>query len=452
MTLPPGPRMPSQLQGLGWWHRPTAFLERCRAKYGKRFTVRLPGQPPFVMISDPGEVKELFTAPPEVLHPGEGARILEPIVGSHSVILLDEGPHLRQRRLLLPAFQGERMQELTGLMEDMAEREVAGWPAGRPVELHSRFQALTLEIILRAVFGLGVGQRLDVLRERVKDILDFGSSPASLDPRLWHSFAGFGPYAHFTRARADADELIYAQIDERRRSGERRGDVLSMLLDARHEDDTEMSRPEIRDELMTALVAGHETTASELAFMFERLAREPRVLARLHEEIDDDAGDEYLTATINETLRRRPVLPNAEPRLVVKPVEVGGWHYEPGVVLVASAWLMHHDPDLYPQPFEFRPERFLDNPPGTYTWIPFGGGRRRCIGANFALLEMKLTVRAALRRFTIDPPREPERIRRRAITISPRNGACTVLRLRSGPSDGPSAAPERQAPASAAVH
>jgi cytochrome P450 len=384
------------------------------------------------MISDPGEIKQLFTAPAEVLHPGEGSRILEPVVGSHSVILLDEAPHLRQRRLLLPAFHGDRMQALTALMEELAEREVAGWHSGRPVELHPRFQALTLEVILRAVFGLGVGQRLDVLRSRMKDILDFGTSPASLDPRMWRSFGGFGPYARLVRARAEADRLIYEQIDERRRSGERRSDVLSMLLDARHEDGSEMSRQEIRDELMTALVAGHETTASELAFAFERLAREPRVLARLHEEIDDDSGDEYLTATIQETLRRRPVLPMAEPRLVKQPVEIGGWRYEPGVVLAASAWLVHHDPALYPEPFLFRPERFLDEPPGTYTWIPFGGGRRRCLGASFALLEMKLALRAALRSYTIEPPRHAERIRRRAITISPGNGALTVLRARSG--------------------
>ena len=167
MALPPGPRMPSFFQGLSWWHRPTAFMERCRDRYGKRFTIRLPSQPPFVMISEPDQLKELFTAPPDVLHPGEGARILEPIVGRHSVILLDEAAHLEQRKLMLPAFHGDKMQRLTGLMEELAEREVAGWPVGTPVELHSRFQALTLEIILRAVFGLDSGERLDALRDRL---------------------------------------------------------------------------------------------------------------------------------------------------------------------------------------------------------------------------------------------------------------------------------------------
>jgi cytochrome P450 len=425
MNLPPGPRLPATLQGLGWWHRPTAYMERCRARYGKRFTIRLPGQPPFVMISEPDQLKQLFTAPPDVLHPGEGARILKPIVGGFSVILLDEAAHLEQRKLMLPAFHGERMQRLTGLMEELAEREVASWPTGEAVELHPRFQALTLEIILRAVFGLDAGERLDALRARLTEVLEFGTSLASVNVRLQRTFGGVGPYARFTRVRAAADELVYEQIDNRRGSPDRGDDILSMLLDARHEDGSEMSREEIRDELMTALVAGHETTASELAWVFEALTREPRVLRRLQDEIEDDA---YLTATVQETLRRRPVLPQAEPRLVKQPVEIGDWRYEPGVVLAGSAWMVHHDPDVYPDPFAFRPERFLDEPPGTYTWIPFGGGRRRCLGASFAMLEMKVAIRAALRRHTLDPATRFERTRRRAITISPRRGATTVLR------------------------
>jgi cytochrome P450 len=427
MAVPPGPKLPALLQGLGWWYRPTAFLERCRARYGKRFTIRLPAQPPFVMISEPDEIEEIFKAAPDVLHPGEGARILEPVVGSYSVILLDEGPHLEQRKLLLPAFHGDKMRQLAGLMEGLAEEEAESWPTGQPFELHSRFQALTLEIILRAVFGLDAGERLDRLREWLTGILDFGTSIASVNPNLWRTFGGRSPYARFLRAREKADELVYEQIDERRRLGESRDDVLSMLLEARHEDGSEMSRQEIRDELMTALVAGHETTASELAWAFERLAREPRVLSQLHEEIDAEDEDGYLTATIQETLRRRPVLPQAAPRLVKKGVQIGDWHYEPGVVLAASAWLIHHDPDIYPEPFAFRPERFLDEPPGTYTWIPFGGGRRRCLGASFAMLEMKVALRAVLRRYSIEPASDPEPIRRRAITISPRRGGRTVL-------------------------
>jgi len=445
--------MPTFLQGMGWWNRPTAWLERCRARYGRRFTIRLPGQPPFVMISDPDELKQIFTAPADVLHPGEGARILEPIVGSHSVILLDESPHLEQRKLLLPAFHGDRMQALSGLMEELAEREVALWPDSEPFELHARFQALTLEIILRAVFGFQAGSQLETLRERMTEILDLGTSPASVNPHLQRPFGGLGPYSRMTRARAVADAIVHEQIDERRRSGERGDDVLSMLLEARHEDGSEMNRDEIRDELMTALVAGHETTASALAFAFTMLAAEPRVLETLHSELDSSDGDDaYLTAVIQETLRRRPVLPNAEPRLVKQPVTIGDWEYPPGVVLIANAWLVHHDPDIYPDPFAFRPERFLDEQPGTYTWIPFGGGRRRCLGASFAMLEMKLALRASLRRYTIEPAGERERTRRRGITISPRGGAQSVLRYReqvtaSGGNGAASAASKSASPA-----
>jgi cytochrome P450 len=436
MPLPPGPRAPSVIQGMAWWNRPTAWMEHCRAKYGKRFTIRLPSQPPFVMISDPDQLKQLFTAPPDVLHPGEGARILEPVVGSYSVILLDEAPHLEQRKLLLPAFHGDRMQKLAGLMEELAEREAASWPTGEPVQLHPRFQALTLEIILRAVFGLEAGARLDTLRERLTEVLEFGTSMASVNANWQRKFFGFGPYARFTRVREETDRLVYEQIDERRRSGERRDDVLSMLLDAKHEDGSDMTRGEIRDELMTALVAGHETTASALGFVFALLAHEQGVLPQVHSAIDSDDGDDYMTAVIQEALRRRPVLPQAEPRLAKKPVTIGDWDYEPGVVLAASAWLVHHDPDIYPDPFAFRPERFLGEQPGTYTWIPFGGGRRRCLGASFAMLEMKLAVRAALRRYTIEPAARLERTRRRAITISPRRGALTVLlpRAKAAPS------------------
>src|SRR5918999_394167 len=188
MKLPPGPRAPATIQGMGWWHRPTAYMERCRARYGKRFTIRLPTQPPFVMISEPEQLKELFTAPPDVLHPGEGARILEPVVGRRSVILLDEQPHLEQRKLLLPAFHGDKMEQLSGVMEELAEREVASWPAGEPVELHPRFQALTLEIILRAVFGLEAGSRLAALRKKLTEILEFGTSPTSVNRHFWRGF------------------------------------------------------------------------------------------------------------------------------------------------------------------------------------------------------------------------------------------------------------------------
>jgi cytochrome P450 len=434
MRLPPGPRQPSAIQTVGWWSRPIAFLERCRARYGKRFTIRLLSTPPFVMLSDPDELKELFTAPPEVLHPGEGARILEPVVGKNSVILLDEREHLEQRKLMLPAFHGERMERLADLMTEVAEQEAARWPRGEPIALHPRLQGLTMEVILRAVFGLDEGDRLEGLRARLTEILALGSGPTGMLPFLQLNLGRLTPWARFVRLREEADALIYELIEERKHDPSERNDVLSMLLAARHEDGSPMSPQELRDELMTLLVAGHETTASELAWAFERLAREPVVLERLVDEIDRDDGDAYLTATVQETLRRRPVLPNAAPRLVKQPVEIGGWSYPPGVCVIANAYLVQHDPEIYPEPYEFRPERFLEEAPGTYTWIPFGGGRRRCLGASFATLEMKLVLRSVLSQSEVRAGGDGlELSRRRSITLSPGRGATTVLRERTRP-------------------
>jgi hypothetical protein len=423
--------MPVLLQTLGTWARPMAFLERSRRRYGRRFTVRLIGQPPMVMISDPQEIKEVFQASPEVLHPGEGARILEPLVGRHSVILLDEGPHLEQRKLMLPAFHGERMQRLSGLMTEIAEHELESWPREEVLVLHPRLQRLTLEIILRAVFGLERGSRLDALRDLLTRILAFSESPLSLLPPLPRALSKFGPPAVLERLIAQADELIYTLIDERRREEVEGDDVLALLLAARREDGSPMTPEELRDELMTALVAGHETTASQLAWAFERLAHEPAVLGRLQDELDRSEEESYLTATINEILRLQPVLPNAEPRLVKQPVEIGGVLYPPGVALFANAYLVHHDPAIYPDPYALRPERFLGEQPGTYTWIPFGGGRRRCLGASFALQEMKIVLRAVLQRCELRPAgARRERTRRRSITISPAEGCRVILRDR----------------------
>jgi cytochrome P450 len=327
------------------------------------------------------------------------------------------------------------MQRLSGLVDEVTEREIATWPRGEPLALHGRLQALTMEVILRAVFGLDPGPRLDGLRERLTAMLQFSSNPLSLLPSIQRLLGERGPYGGFFRLREEADALLFELIDERRADGSERDDVLAMLLEARHDDDgSPMSPQELRDELMTLLVAGHETTASELAWAFTRLAREPEVRARLAEDVDGDDG-EYLAATINETLRRRPVLPNAAPRLVKRPIEVGGWTYEPGedpgVCLVVNSYLVHHDAEIYPDPYAFRPERFLDQEPGTYTLIPFGGGRRRCLGASFAILEMKAVLRAVFRDLELSPAGDGlELTRRRAITVSPRDGARAVLRTR----------------------
>ena len=342
---------------------------------------------------------------------------------------------MEQRKLLLPAFHGERMLRLTGLMTEIAEREVATWPRDEVVRLHPRLQRLTLEIILRAVFGLERGRRLEELRDLLTGTLAFAESPLSVLPAFGRYLGRVLPsFRRFNELSARSDRMIFELVDERRAaadSGAEGDDVLAMLLAARHEDGSTMSDQEIRDELMTALVAGHETTASQLAWAFERLAREPRVTARLTEELDAGDSDEYLTATIQEIMRLRPVLPNAEPRLTKQPVEIGGVRYPPGVALLASAFLVHRDPEIYPEPHAFRPERFVGNPPGTYTWLPFGGGRRRCLGASFALQEMKVVIRAVLARCELSPAGgRPETTGRRSITFSPSRGASVVLRDR----------------------
>src|SRR4051794_2400970 len=255
--LPPGPRWPSLVQTIGWWNRPLAFHETCRRRYGKRYTVRLLGAPAFVIHSDPDHIREIFTAPPDVLHPGEGASILAPVVGTSSVILLDEGAHLSQRKLMLPAFHGEKMDALRGLVQDVTERDVAAWPTGSEVALHPRLQGLTLEVILRAVFGLDQGPRLEAMRAALTDILDFATQPMTLIPDLQRELGGFSPWAKFVKMRKVADDLVYEEIEERRARGDEDGDdVLAMLLAARHEDGSPMSAKELRDELMTMLVAG----------------------------------------------------------------------------------------------------------------------------------------------------------------------------------------------------
>ena len=431
-SLPPGPSYPAALQMAGFWTRPLAFLERCRARYGPRFTVRLPFTPPFVMLTSPEEIKQVFTAPAEVLHPGSGARVLEPVVGRNSVILLDEGAHMEQRRLMLPAFHGERVERLGALVEDVTERTVASWPTDRPLHMHKEFQSLTLEIVLRAVFGLDPGPRMDALRARLGEMLKFGEKPISLlpprpDSTLARLAERVGPFAEFVRQQREADELIFELVNERRGQTQDRDDVLAMLLGARHEDGSPMSDQELRDELMTLLVAGHETTASTLAWCFDRLARDREVVDRLRQD-----GEGYETATIQEALRCRPVLPNVAPRLVVSPVEIGGWSYPAGVCLVPNAYLVQHDPHIYPEPYVFRPERFLAESPGTYSWIPFGGGRRRCLGASFAMLEMKIVLRSVVRDRDLEAVGQRfERPRRRNITIAPAQGCLMRLPLRA---------------------
>jgi cytochrome P450 len=430
MSLPPGPG-PIPLNLLGWTLRPVPFMEQCRARYGDRFTVDLgPPEGKWIFLTQPDEIRELFSAPADVLHPGEGARVLEPVVGSRSVLLLDGAEHLAQRKLMLPAFHGERMRALTGVMEEVAVAEVAGWRPGTPFTLHERTQALTLEVILRAVFGMAAGPQLDELRTTLKQLLDLGASPLTLLPLFRRNLGRLTTWQRFVEVRDRADELILALIEERRRTGEEGDDVRTMLLAARDEAGQPMTDRELRDELVTLLVAGHETTASALSWGFEQLVRAPGTLARVTDAaVADDTA--YLEATVKEILRRRPVLPIAQPRRIKQRVEIGGHTYEPGPALIGCIYLVHHDPRLYPEPYAFRPERFLDGAPGKFSWIPFGGGVRRCLGASFAQLEMRIALKAILEQVEVASALDGrEGIGRRSITLSPRRGTPISVRPR----------------------
>jgi cytochrome P450 len=416
---------------LGWTLRPVPFMEQCRARYGDRFTVDIgPPEGKWIFLTQPDEIREMFSAPADVLHPGEGARVLEPVVGPRSVLLLDGAEHLAQRKLMLPAFHGERMRALTGVMEEVAAAEVAGWRPGEPFTLHERTQALTLEVILRAVFGVAAGPRLDELRTTLKQLLDLGASPLTLLPLFRRNLGRLTTWQRFVEVRDRADALILALIGERRRTGEEGDDVMTMLLAARDEAGQPMTDRELRDELVTLLVAGHETTASALSWGFEQLVRAPATLERVTQAaVADDTP--YLEATVKEILRRRPVLPVAQPRRIKQPVEIGGHTYEPGPALIGCIYLVHHDERLYPEPYAFRPERFLDGTPGKFSWIPFGGGVRRCLGASFAQLEMRIALRAILGQVGVASALDGrEGIGRRSITLSPRRGTPISVRPR----------------------
>ncbi len=404
------------------------MLYSCQDRYGDVFTIRLAHEGTWVILADPAAIKQVFTGDPRVFHAGEGNQILAPILGRNSVLVLDEKPHMSQRKLLLPPFHGERMQGYEATMREIAEREIEGWPTGVPHKLRPRMQAMTLEIILRTVFGVREGGRMRELRGALRDFLDLTTNPRLLLPVLLVGpgrVRGLGPF----RRRIDrVDALIYAEIAERRRAAdlEERDDVLSMLIEARHEDGSPMSDEEMRDELLTLLVAGHETTATSLAWAAERLARHPDKLERLRAEVKEGTG-EYMTATIQETLRLRPVISIVLRRLT-EPVEIGGHELPAGVSVAPCVYLAHRNPEVYPEPDRFLPERFLENPPGTYSWIPFGGGVRRCLGASFAQFEMAVVLEELLKRHRILPANpKPERVFRRAITETPRHDAEVIL-------------------------
>jgi cytochrome P450 len=430
-SLPPGPSLPRPITVARFILQPTRFLDDCQRRYGDLFTVRLSSERTVVITSSPELVKEVFTGDPNLLRAGEGNVVLRPLLGSSSVLTLDGAQHLRQRRLLLPPFHGERMRHYADVMREVAERHVERWPVGSPFRAHPSMQAITLEVILRAVFGAEDRRRLEQLAAPLRRLLDaMGSRRRLLLLQATSSERGpRSPWGRFRALMEPGDRVIMEQI-RARRSAPERDDVLSLLLAARDEDGRPLSDAELRDELMTLLVAGHETTATALSWTLERITRHPELLARLVEE-QSEGGDEYLDATIKETLRLRPVVP-AVVRCLAEPMELGGRRFPAGVNIAPSIYLLHRRPDLYPEPQAFRPERFIERPPGTYEWIPFGGGIRRCLGASFALFEMKVVLATILARAQLAVASDrAERVTRRAVTFTPsRGGRILVERLR----------------------
>jgi cytochrome P450 len=416
--------MPRLVQTVGWLNRPYQFVERARARFGDVFTMKI-GRDTFVVLADPQDVKQVFTGDPAIFHAGAANVILLPFLGHKSVLLLDGAAHLRQRRLLLPPFHGEKMRRHVGLMQEIAEREVAGWPTGEPFAVHPRMQDLTLEVIMRIVFGVDEGDpRLATLRRHLRAFLD-----STVDPSEMRKLLLYGPERAdrrriFASVLDPVDAVIAGVIADRRDRDDlaERDDVLSMLLLARHEDGSAMDAGELRDELVTLLVAGHETTATALAWALERLVRHPAALERLTEETRA-GGEEYVDAVIRETLRLRPVLPFVG-RKLTQPQTIGGWDLPVGARVAPSIHLVHRRPELYPDPAAFRPERWLGVRTNPYTYLPFGGGVRRCLGASFAETEMRAVLGAIVTNVRLRPARpEAERVGRRVITLVPARGA-----------------------------
>jgi cytochrome P450 len=432
VSLPPEPRHRPLMQTLRWALRPLAFMQECREQIGESFSLSFLGfERPMVLISDPAAIKALYMERENGLPPGRNI-ILEPILGSQSVLLLEGADHLARRKLMLPPFHGERMRSYEPVLDEIVAAEIDAWPLQREFPIHSSMQAITLEVILRVVFGVADGPRLERLRGMLGRVLTETASPqAQLIGLATRRFRGGNALARFEGQLREVDELLYAEIAEHRAKPdlEQRTDILSMLMLASFEDGGAMSDKELRDQLMTLLLAGHETTATALAWTFDLLLRHPAQLQRLRDSLD--AGEEdYLRATISESLRLRPVLPLAGRRLA-KELSVDGLTLPAGTDVSPAIWLTHTRADLYPEPFAFKPERFLGEAPETYAWIPFGGGIRRCLGASFAEFEMRVVLREVLTRCDLHKASpEAEQTGRRNITLSPKKGTPVVVTAR----------------------
>jgi cytochrome P450 len=416
--------------------RPLETLLGWRDRYGDLFTVRYPLFGTGVYVCDPDAIRSLLTGDQSDLRAGEANAPLAPVVGERSLLTLDGAEHLRHRRLLLPPFQGSAVQAFREVIRDVAEAEVSRWRPGERFAMRDRMRTLTFEVIARAVFGVTQPARIERLRRALLALTDM-TWLIALPERMRWDLGARSPWGRFRRRLAAADALLYEEIARRRADPalDEHTDVLSLMLRARDEDGEPLSDRELRDELTTMLLAGHETTATGLAFAFDLLPRHPAVLARLRDELAG-GDDAYLDAVVTETLRLRPVI-DANERTLTVPRTLCGRELPPGIRVYPAIAVVHHRADLYPEPEAFRPERFLDGKAESYAWLPFGGGIRRCIGAALAQAEMAEVIRTVVRRAELAPLRsQPDPVVLRGITLVPRHGAPVEVRRVTAPARG----------------
>ena len=419
MALPPALQLPPPVQVARWIARPTSLLEKARLECGDQFALNFFPAGRFYLTNDPADVRRLFTAPPDTVPTAPGSSPIGPLVGEYSLLTLNGREHLRQRKLLLPSFHGDRLRAYAEIVEEAAGAQIDTWRAGAEMRLQPHMSAITLEVILRAVFGVEDAARHSALRAAIEDLIVFTASPKAIASAIVGTVRGtlVGPMKTKTRA---MDALLYEEIASHRERGglEEREDILSLMMGARDEDGHGMTDLELRDELVTLLLAGHETTATSLSWAIERLVRTPDALDRISEDPADEA---YVDAVIHETLRARPVVPIIG-RDLQAPMAFGAYELPAGVFAGASLYGTNHNAATYDDPYTFRPERFLGHNPPTNPWIPFGGGVRRCIGAGFALMEGVAVLREVFAAYDVEPVGS-DRPRVRNITSVPRRGA-----------------------------
>jgi len=439
MRAPPGPKVPPIVMLVPMLYRPFTFFRACQRRYGDTFTVQVPGLPPSVVFSHPDAVKEIFSLGPDDAHAGEVNAALRPLLGKYSLLLLDGKEHLRQRRLLLPPLHGERMSSYGARMIALTEASIEAWPEHARFPVHEELQNITLEVILRVVFGLADGERMDRMRKHLLDVLEVGTNPLLLLETFQRDFSPRMGWGKFLRASAAVDELLFHEVEQRKQTGARGDDILSLLLEARDEQGEPMSQQELRDELLTLLVAGHETTATSLSWALRWILDTPGLVQRLSRELSGEEGltperlqrAPLLDATIREALRLQPVVPMVGRRLQ-RPMRIGDYDLDAGTAVLASIYLVQRRPDLYPDPERFDPDRFLRQKFGPNEWFPFGGGIRRCIGMAFALYEMKMVLGTILMRAELRLPRLSYVWGvRRSVTIAPSLGMPVVLERRA---------------------